>query len=139
MIYGDRLRFIRKFRGLTQKELAEKCNLGKHGHIFIAQYENGSRVPKKKRNECIAKALGISPKVLMWDTDCPHEDICYQLCWAFILPEIDYPLALMHQITVQEKIFVREYEKVDKGEISEMEYVSNKIDFMNGINNITEV
>lgn len=138
MTYGERLRFIRVFRGMTQAELGAACGFGKNGHIFIAQYETGSRVPKKKRNECIAKALEISPKVLMWDTDSPHEDICYQLCWAFILPEIDYPLALMHQITVQEEIFVREYEKVVKGELSEMEYVSNKIDFMNGIN-ITEV
>ncbi len=139
MTYGERLRFVRNFRGMTQAELGAACGFGKNGHIFIAQYETGVRVPKKERNECIAKALGVSPKVLMWDTDCPHEDICYQMCWAFIIPEIDYPLALMRQITVQEEIFVREYEKVIKGEQTDVEYVSNKIDFMNGIDNITGV
>ncbi len=41
MTYGDRLKFIRTFRQMTQKELGNACNFGKNGHLFIAQYENG--------------------------------------------------------------------------------------------------
>ena len=43
MTYGDRLKFIRTFRQMTQKELGNACNFGKNGHLFIAQYENGTR------------------------------------------------------------------------------------------------
>jgi len=139
MTYGERLRFIRNFRGMTQAELGAACGFGKNGHIFIAQYENGSRVPKKERNECIAKALRVNPKMLMWDSDILYEDIFIQLCWAFILPDMDYPIALMHQITIQEEMYIKEYKKFISGEMSETEYINNKIDSMNLLDLNTEV
>lgn len=139
MSYGERLKFIRKFRGMTQEELGKACNFGKNGHIFIAQYERGVRVPKKERNEIIAKALGVNPKVLMWNMDFPHEDIFFQMCWAFILPMSKYPLCLMDEIMAAMKIFLDEYDLVSLGKLSEMEYINNKIQLMNGIEKNTEV
>lgn len=131
MTYGDRLRFIRRFRGMTQAELGAACDFGKNGHIYIAMYENGSRIPKKERNECIAKALGISPKILMWENNEPNEDIAFQLCWAFILPVVDYPLYVTDEILTVLQRFLDDYKKELQGELSKREYVDKKIQLMN--------
>ncbi|MEY8413356.1 helix-turn-helix transcriptional regulator [Lachnospiraceae bacterium 62-26] len=133
MTYGDRLKFIRTFRQMTQKELGNACNFGKNGHLFIAQYENGTRTPKPDRNRCIAEALGVNPKVLMWDAEMPHEDIVFQLCWAYILPSSDYPLSLTDAVLEEIQVFMSEYNMALEGQLSETEYIEKKFGFMNGI------
>ena len=133
MTYGDRLKFIRTFRQMTQKELGNACNFGKNGHLFIAQYENGTRTPKPDRNRCIAEALGVNPKVLMWDAEMPHEDIVFQLCWAYILPSSDYPLSLTDAVLEEIQVFLLEYNMALEGQLSETEYIEKKFGFMNGI------
>ena len=54
---GDRIRFVRQFRGLTQTELAEKVGLppGENGRIRISQYENGTHVPKEEMLEILGR------------------------------------------------------------------------------------
>ena len=133
MTYGDRLKFIRTFRQMTQKELGNACHFGKNGHLFIAQYENGTRTPKPDRNRCIAEALGVNPKVLMWDAEMPHEDIVFQLCWAYILPSSDYPLSLTDAFLEEIQVFMSEYNMALEGQLSETEYIEKKFGFMNGI------
>lgn len=133
MTYGERLKFIRNFRQMTQKELGNSCNFGKNGHLFIAQYESGSRTPKPDRNRRIAEALGVNPKVLMWDTEMPHEDIVFQLCWAYILPSSDYPLSLTDAVLEEIQVFMSEYNMALEGQLSETEYIEKKFGFMNGI------
>ena len=133
MTYEDRLKFIRTFRQMTQKELGNACNFGKNGHLFIAQYENGTRTPKPDRNRCIAEALGVNPKVLMWDAGMPHEDIVFQLCWAYILPSSDYPLSLTDAVLEEIQVFLSEYNMALEGQLSETEYIENRLEFMNGI------
>ena len=133
MTYGERLKFIRTFRQMTQKELGDACHFGKNGHLFIAQYENGSRRPKPDRNRRIAEALGVSPKALMWNTEMPHEDIAFQLCWAYILPSTRYPLSLTNAVLEEMGILMPEYDMELKGQLSETEYIENKLELMNGI------
>ncbi len=133
MTYGKRLRFIRKFRGMTQAELGTACEFGKHGHIYIAMYESDSRTPRKDKNERIAKALNVSPKVLMWDTECPHEDIVMQLCWAFILPELDYPLSVTNEVIQLLRLLLDDSKDAIMGDISEKDYIDQKIQLMNVI------
>lgn len=133
MTYGERLKFIRNFRQMTQKELGDACHFGKNGHLFIAQYESGSRTPKPERNRRIAEALGVNPKVLMWDTEMPHEDIAFQLCWAYILPTSEYPLSLTNAVLAEVEILMPEYDMALEGQLSETEYIENKIELMNGI------
>lgn len=135
MTYGCRLKFIREFRGLTQKELAEKCNLGKHGHIFIAQYETEKRTPKSDRNECLAKALEVYPKMLMWDTDNPHEDMFFQLCWVFMFPGEKYSFTVSAMVLDMLQIFMDESTRFLAGEISGIEYVKKKFDAVKQIEN----
>ena len=133
MTYGDRLKFIRTFRQMTQKELGDACHFGKNGHLFIAQYESGNRTPKPDRNRHIAEALGVNPKVLMWDAELPHEDIVFQLCWAYILPSSDYPLSLTDAVLEEIQVFMSEYNMALEGQLSETEYIEKKFGFMNGI------
>ncbi|MBR2684907.1 MAG: helix-turn-helix transcriptional regulator [Erysipelotrichaceae bacterium] len=58
---GERIRFVREFRGMTQTELAEKIGLpsGENGRIRISQYENGVHIPRPELLEKISEALGI--------------------------------------------------------------------------------
>ena len=60
--FGDKLRQIRKQKGLSQEKLALKCGLHR---TYISDIERGSRNVSLKNIEKIAKALGISPKALL--------------------------------------------------------------------------
>lgn len=65
MIKGERIRFIRNLRGLTQKQLGVAAGLPeKTADIRIAQYESGTRVPKAELTEKIAEALDVSADAL---------------------------------------------------------------------------
>ena len=61
MDIGQRIRFVRLFRGMKQEELAEKIGLGggETGRTRISQYENGKRTPKEDLLEKISEALEI--------------------------------------------------------------------------------
>lgn len=133
MTYGERLKFIRTFRQMTQKDLGDACHFGKNGHLFIAQYESGNRTPKPDRNRRIAEALGVSPKVLMWDTKMPHEDIAFQLCWAYIRPSSGCPLSLTDTVLAMAETLMSEYDMALEGQLPETEYIENRLGFMNGI------
>ena len=47
MTIGEKIKRIRKFRKMTQKELAVQIGLGENGGHSMVQYESGFRVPKK--------------------------------------------------------------------------------------------
>ena len=49
MILGERIKRIRTFRGLTQRELGLKLGYEeRNADVRVAQYESGYRVPKKR-------------------------------------------------------------------------------------------
>lgn len=54
---GDKIRTIRKSKGFTQKELAEKIGMG---DTTIANYEKGIRTPKRNKIFKIAEVLNVS-------------------------------------------------------------------------------
>lgn len=65
MITGERIKYLRKLRGLTQKELGMAVGFPeKTSDIRIAQYESGSRSPKKELTEDLAEVLNVSPAAL---------------------------------------------------------------------------
>ena len=65
MNFNLKLKKIRTFRKMTQKELSEKIGLTDHHRIV--QYEKGVRVPKKDLVDKMAKALDVNPYTL-YDT-----------------------------------------------------------------------
>ena len=80
MAIGERIRFFRNQRGMTQKYLGQVVGFPeKTADIRMAQYESGSRTPKAELTESLASALGVSPLALS-------------------VPDIDSYLGLMHTL-----------------------------------------
>ena len=80
MAIGERIRFFRNLRGMTQKYLGTVVGFPeKTADIRMAQYESGSRTPKADLTENLAGALGVSPLALS-------------------VPDIDSYLGLMHTL-----------------------------------------
>ena len=80
MAIGERIRFFRNLRGLTQKYLGQMVGFPeKTADIRMAQYESGSRTPKAELTENLAGVLGVSPLALS-------------------VPDIDSYLGLMHTL-----------------------------------------
>lgn len=61
MTTGENIRRIRKYRGLTIQELADKVGVSE---AYIRAYETGRRNPKADSLEAIAIALSVNPEVL---------------------------------------------------------------------------
>lgn len=62
MTMGQRIRGLRKKRGLTQEKLGELCGIS---GAAIGSYEADSTVPKLRVVEKLAQALGVSPSVIL--------------------------------------------------------------------------
>ena len=62
---GKRIRFFRKLRGMTQKELGKAVGFSSRtASIRIAQYECGARTPKPELLKQISDALNVSEDAL---------------------------------------------------------------------------
>lgn len=80
MAIGERIRFIRNLRGMTQKYLGTLVGFPeKTADIRMAQYESGTRTPKDDLTKAIADVLDVSPL-------------------ALAVPDIDSDLGLMHTL-----------------------------------------
>ena len=65
MAIGERIRFIRNLRGMTQKYLGIMAGLPERtADIRMAQYEAGTRTPKEDLTKALAHALDVSPDAL---------------------------------------------------------------------------
>ena len=81
MTLGDRIRYVRQLRGMTQTELAEKAGFtaDENGRIRISQYENDSRIPRKETLKKISEALGVHSYYLSLDEHTAALDFAYAL------------------------------------------------------------
>lgn len=65
MAIGERIRFIRNLRGMTQKYLGMAVGFDeKAADVRMAQYESGTRTPKAELTDALASALDVSPLAL---------------------------------------------------------------------------
>ena len=65
MAIGERIKRIRNFRNLTQKDLGIAIGFAERtADVRIAQYETGTRSPKEKYIERIADALNVTTYAL---------------------------------------------------------------------------
>ena len=64
MSIGKRLRSIRKYRGLTQKQLGELLGYNSSSCIRIAQYESGRRSPSRDAIKNFSRVLNVVPDAL---------------------------------------------------------------------------
>lgn len=97
MSIGERIRFFRNLRGMTQKYLGTVVGFPeKTADIRMAQYESGSRTPKADLTENLAGVLGVSPLALS-------------------VPDIDSYLGLMHTLFTLEDRYGLTVEKTENG------------------------
>ena len=97
MAIGERIRFFRNLRGMTQKYLGTVVGFPeKTADIRMAQYESGSRTPKADLTESLAGVLGVSPLALS-------------------VPNIDSYLGLMHTLFTLEDRYGLTVEKGENG------------------------
>ena len=91
MAIGERIRFIRNLRGMTQKYLGTLVGFpDKTADIRMAQYEAGSRTPKEDLTKALAGALDVSPLAL----DVPDIDSYYGLMHTLFALEDRYGLTI---------------------------------------------
>ena len=91
MAIGERIRFIRNLRGMTQKYLGTLVGFPeKTADIRMAQYEAGTRTPKKDLTKALAGALDVSPLAL----DVPDIDSYFGLMHTLFALEDRYGLTI---------------------------------------------
>lgn len=92
MTVGERLRFIRKVRGMPQHELASKVKLSANR---IAQYETDYRVPRKKLLQQLAMVLGVDPRFFIATAPNDLTDVIRLLFWLeTMMPDTVSPIKL---------------------------------------------
>ena len=98
MAIGERIRFFRNLRGMTQKHLGMQVGFPeKTADIRMAQYESGPRTPKADLTNNLAEVFGISAQ-------------------ALTVPDIDSDLGLMHTLFTLEDLYGMRAENVN-GEV----------------------
>lgn len=87
MAIGERIRFLRNLRGMTQKYLGLLIGFPERSaDVRLAQYETGARTPKTDLTETLAKALEVSPHALN-------------------VPNIDSTIGIAHTLFALEDIY----------------------------------
>jgi len=95
MATGERIRYIRNLRGMTQKWLGVQAGLPeKTADIRIAQYESGSRGPKDDLIRKLAEVLDVSPAALN-------------------VPDIENCNGVMHTLFALEDLYGLKIDEVD--------------------------
>ena len=98
MAIGERIRFFRILRGMTQKYLGMTVGFSeKSADVRLAQYENGSRSPKADLTATLAEVLDVSPQALS-------------------VPDIDSYTGLMHTLFTLEDLYGLKVRELD-GEV----------------------
>ncbi len=87
MAIGERIRFFRTMRGMTQKSLGMLLGFPeKSADVRLAQYETGTRTPKADLTASLAHTLDVSPK-------------------ALAVPDIDSFIGLAHTLFTLEDVY----------------------------------
>ena len=98
MAIGERIRFFRILRGMTQKYLGMTVGFPeKSADVRMAQYENGSRSPKADLTAALAEVLDVSPQALS-------------------VPDIDSYTGLMYTLFTLEDLYGLKVRELD-GEV----------------------
>lgn len=99
MTIGEKIRMLRNFRGMTQKELGIAIGLpGKGADNRITQYENGYRVPKPELLSEIAHVLRVNPNNFRIKSSGSLQDLMYELLWL----DEEYPGSI-HLFQVEQR------------------------------------
>lgn len=122
--FGERLQFIRKHRGLTQKELGLYLGFSENtADIRIAQYELDKRTPRPELIETIAHILDVTPDSLLSPIPNTGMEIMQFLFWMEELPQIKQSDKLM-------KAWIDKKKEYSDGLITHDQYLDWKLKFI---------
>lgn len=80
MSTGENIKRIRKFRGMTQKELGIAIGIGEESASpRMAQYETDNRTPRKEMLNKMAVVLDVDSRNISIPTGYREEDMVYRL------------------------------------------------------------
>ena len=137
MAIGERIRYFRNLRGMTQKYLGMRVGFPERtADIRMAQYEAGTRTPKADLVEALAYVLDVSPQALTVpdiDTDygLMHTLFALEDRRGFRIGEIDGEICLrldksdwnkFHSMFDMWNAWRKEAAKLEAGEITREEY-----------------
>lgn len=137
MAIGERIRYFRNLRGMTQKYLGMRVGFPERtADIRMAQYEAGTRTPKADLVEALAYVLDVSPQALTVpdiDTDygLMHTLFALEDRRGFRIGEIDGEICLrldksdwnkFHSMFDMWNAWRKEAAKLEAGEIAKEEY-----------------
>jgi transcriptional regulator with XRE-family HTH domain len=137
MAIGERIRRIRNLRKLTQKQLGLAIGFDERtADVRIAQYESGTRTPKEKYIDTIARALGVGTYALNVPDIDSYNGVMQILFtlednYGFKIDEIDDTICLtLNKYSGHEYLNMldrfrswrEEAEKLDSDEITREEY-----------------
>ncbi len=95
MAIGERIRFIRNLKGMTQKYLGIQVGFPeKTADIRMAQYESGSRTPKEELVNKVANVFDVSTMALN-------------------VPDIESYLGVIHTLFAMEDLYGLRINKID--------------------------
>lgn len=80
MNFGEKIKRIRLFRGMTQRELGRHLGFGESSaDVRIAQYESGDRKPKQATLQTLTDILGVSIDNFVFSS--PEVELVQLLSW----------------------------------------------------------
>ena len=85
---GERIREMRKWRGLTLDALAAKCGIAKPN---LSRLENDKVTPKLDTIKAVATALGIHPALLIQKCDWTHTHFEFRKWMLGLFRDKDHP------------------------------------------------
>ena len=95
MAIGERIKYIRNLRGMTQKQLGMAIGFAeKTADVRLAQYESGTRTPKENFINALAHTLDVRPS-------------------ALDVPDIDTYIGLAHTLFALEDIYGFQINSID--------------------------
>ena len=136
MAIGERIKYIRNLRGMTQKYLGMAIGFDeKTADVRMAQYESGTRTPKEKMIADISNVLNVCPQALTVPdiesyVNLTHTLFALEDLYGIKINNIDGELCLTldkskstyHSMFDIFNAWSKEAEKLKNGEITEDEY-----------------
>ena len=147
MAIGERIKYIRNLRNMTQKFLGMAIGFDeKTADVRMAQYESGTRTPKENYVTDIAAALEVSPRALSVPdiesfTSLAHTLFALEDLYGIQIGEIDGEICLrldkfkgMTYLSMFDMFnaWHQQAEKLRSGEITKEEYDSWRYNYPRG-------
>jgi len=138
MAVGNRIKRVRNFRGLTQKELGLALGYDeKSADVRVAQYESGTRTPKEDTLTRIAGILDVNYRSLHEPTLYTAEEVMYTLFelderYALGVHDVEDVKAVSFQSRILDDLLLEwqlRKQQFASGEITKEEYTEWKLNW----------